>query len=289
MISFYEFLKIVAEDAIPGNAPPQKQVHVFDFDETLGVTDNANGVMLYANGNAAHTTKDQALQWLKSMGLGNQDLLKGPSGQPIEYVPARKGFVVYISSAGLAAIQRNYPRSQQFVTGFSEPAGKGEEVLIDFTPSSNVNKTTTKPIAQTIQKLKQANAAGADTMVLTARKSSGDGVAIDGKTVTPTNKQDMEEFLGSQGAAPTQGVEGVSGQNKGLAIAKKFISGKNPNQAPEEIHFYDDLAKNTQEVEDAIGGKVPAELHIYGPGEFEKGHANAFKPSKSHDKKLGKK
>jgi hypothetical protein len=173
MFSFKKWLNI-QEDTVPGNSPPSKQVHVFDFDDTLGVTDNANGVMLYANGQAAHTSKGQVVDWLKSMGLHDQDLLKGPKGSSIEFVPSRKGFVAYISSGGLAAIQRNYPRSAQFVTGISEPSGKGEEVIIDFTPSSNVNKNTTKPIDQTIQKMKQVNASGGDTMVLTARKSSGE-------------------------------------------------------------------------------------------------------------------
>jgi hypothetical protein len=32
---------IIYTEVVPGDAPPEKQVHVFDFDDTLGVTTNA--------------------------------------------------------------------------------------------------------------------------------------------------------------------------------------------------------------------------------------------------------
>ena len=48
---------------------------------------------------------------------------------------------------------------------------------------------------------------------------------------------------------------------------------------PEEIHFYDDLPKNINNVARTLGGKIPADLYLYGPGEFAKGQANADRPS----------
>ena len=46
-------------------------------------------------------------------------------------------------------------------------------------------------------------------------------------------------------------------------------------------HFYDDLKKNTDEVENAIAEKEPSELHVYGPGEFDLGEADPEIPTRS--------
>lgn len=283
IMNFKEWLKI-QEYLLSGNSDPKKQVHIFDFDDTLGVTYNANGIMLYKDGKPAHTSEKDVSNWLQSIGINNNYMLKGPNGSPIENVPSRNGFVAYVSSSGLAAIQKQYPSTSQFVTGVSEPNGQGDELLIDFTPSSNVDSKSTVPIEKTINKLKQANSKGSKTMVLTARKAGAgqEGTSIDGKKVTPTNKQDILDFLQSKGTVPNQGVEGVSGQNKGNAIVNKFV---NSNEPPEEIHFYDDLKKNTDEVEAAIANKYEPELYVYGPGHFDKGEIDAFKATKSYDGK----
>jgi hypothetical protein len=91
----------------------------------------------------------------------------------------------------------------------------------------------------------------------------------------------MQKFLSSQGAAPSQGVLGVQGANKGDEIIKKFFSSRAPDEQPDEVHFYDDLSKNTEEVDAAVSGKVPAETFIYGPGEFAHDEADPNSPNKS--------
>lgn len=263
---------------IPGDAPPEKQVHVFDFDDTLGITTNANGVMLYKDGKPAHKSEADVRTWLKSIGIADKDILD----PGIVSISEREGgFAAYLSSAALAKIQKAYPKGKQSVTGVSEPSAEGENVLIDFTPSSNTSMDTTSPIKSTINKLKAADSQGSDTIVITARKATGGGTDFHGNSVEATNAKDMEEFLKAQGAPPTKGVMGVTGQNKGDAIINKFM--KSP-QPPEEIHFYDDLTKNTDEVEAAIAEKVPAELFVYGPGEFAHGEADPNKPTKSFPK-----
>ena len=274
---------IIREEAkaVPGDAPPDEQVHVFDFDDTLGLTLNANGVMLYNNGEAVHKNEEEVRNWMKKVGLSSKDLLD----PGIVEIPSRKGYAAYVNSAALAKLQNVYPKEQQKVTGVSEPSAEGEFLLIDFTPSSNTDTETTKPIKSTIDKLKQANAQGSDTIVITARKASGQGTDFHGNKIGATNEKDMMDFLSAQGAATTKGVMGVSGQNKGNAIIDKFVKSDDP---PEEIHFYDDLTKNTDEVEQAVAEKVPAELFIYGPGEFAHGEADPNKPNKSFPKKVQK-
>lgn len=265
--------KIIREEVkpIPGDAPGNKQVHLFDFDDTLGITTNANAIMLYQDGEPVHKSEKEARSWMKSMGLSDGDLLD----PGVIAIPERdNAFAIYVSSAGLAKVQSKYGKDDQKVTGFSEP-NKGEQILIDFTPSSNTDIETTKPIDQTIEKLKTANAAGARTAVVTARTAKGEVEDIHGKKIRATNEKDMEEFLSKQGATPTDGVFGVSGGDKGGKIKQHFVDVGEP---PEEVHFYDDLSKNTTDVEKAMANKIPAELFVYGPGEFAHGEADANKP-----------
>lgn len=259
------------DEPIPGDAPGEKQVHLFDFDDTLGVTTNANAIMLYQDGEPVHKSEKDARNWMKSVGLSGGDLLD----PGIVAIPERdNAYAIYVSSAGLAKVQSKYGKEDQKVTGFSEP-DKGEQILIDFTPSSGTDIETTKPIDQTIEKLKAANAAGAKTAVVTARTAKGAVEDIHGKKISATNQKDMEEFLSKQGAAPTDGVFGVSGGDKGGKIKQHFVDVAEP---PEEIHFYDDLSKNTKDVEAAMANKIPAELFVYGPGEFAHGQADANNP-----------
>lgn len=271
---------LLFEDAVAGDSPPEKQVHLFDFDDTLGVTTNANAVMLYRDGKPVHKSKPEVETWLKSMGVGTNALLD----PGIVAIPEKDGaFAAYVSSAGLAKIQGQIPKERQFATGFSMPTGASgeDEVLVDYTPSSSTDIATTKPINSTIDKLKKANASGAKTAVVTARTAGGDVEDIHGKKLTASNAKDMEEFLTQQGAKPNSGVFGVSGGNKGEKIKKHFVD--QAAQKPEEVHFYDDLSKNTIDVERNMAGKIPAELHIYGPGEFAHNEANPNSPDKSFD------
>ncbi len=275
-----KLVDILFEDAKPGDAPPEKQVHLFDFDDTLGETTNANAVMLFRDGKPVHKSKQEVEAWLKSLGI-NTNALLDPG---IVAIPEKGGaFAAYINSAGLAKIQAQIPKDRQFATGFSEPQGTSgeDEVLVDYTPSRETNIETTEPIDATINKLKQANAAGSKTAVVTARTASGPVEDIHGNKLTATNARDMEAFLTKQGAKPNSGVFGVTGGNKGEKIKNHFVD--QADVKPEEVHFYDDLSKNTKDVEASMAGKIPAELHIYGPGLFSHNEANPETPNKSFD------
>lgn len=268
---------------VPGDADPKKQAHVFDFDDTLGLTKNSNGVMLYKDGKPAHKSKEEAEKWLKSMGVTSKNYLVGPGGEAFETPAGLDGVAAYIDSAGLAKLQKQIPRSQSSVSPNAPVDKEGESLYIDFTPSAYVDVDTTDPIKSTIQKLKSANSQGSETMVITARASDKKkpGVNFAGQKVEPSNAEDMQKFLSSQGAAPSQGVLGVQGANKGNEIINKFFSSRSPDEQPEEVHFYDDLSKNTEEVDAAVSGKVPAETFIYGPGEFAHDEASPDNPNKS--------
>lgn len=272
--------KILSEADVlpPGEVPASKQIHIFDFDDTLGLTKNANGVMLYKDGKPAHKSPEEVEQWLKKYGVNKDDMLS----PKIKKIPSRdNAYAAYVSSGGLAKIQKNVPRNRQGATGQStedHAYQDGENLLIDFTPSSSTDVDTTAPIKQTVSRLKAANRAGAHTAIVTARSSEGTGVDFDGDKVKATNAADMKQWLAKFGAKPTDGIVGVTGKNKGEEILNRFVKGKkNP---PEEIHFYDDLKKNTDEVTAAITNDAPDEsLYVYGPGEFAHGEADPKKPT----------
>jgi hypothetical protein len=217
------------------------------------------------------------------MGVSEKHYLPGPSGETFEQPSGLEGFAAYIDSAGLAKLQKQIPRKQQSVSPKPPTEKEGDALYIDFTPSAFVDVSTTDPINSTIDKLKKSNAQGSETMVITARAADKrkPGVNFAGEPVSPSNAEDIEEFLASQGAAPSQGVLGVQDANKGNEIINKFFSSRSPEKQPDEIHFYDDLSKNTEEVDAAVSGKVPAETFIYGPGEFAHGEADAENPSKA--------
>ena len=275
---------IESETPVPEDAPPQKQVHVFDFDDTLGVTTNANGIMLYRDGEPVWQSPEDVKSWMSQTGISDKDVV--PPG--IKRIDSKGGYSVYVTSDGLAKAQAIIPRANQgAVYQETEPNAykPGDSLFIDFSPSGGTNIETTKPIDQTIQKMKKVQSMGSDTMVLTARKAGGTLQDFDGEAVPATNDKDMSDFLAAFGAAPTLGVMGVVGGNKGQVIANKFLNDEDP---PEEIHFYDDSPRNTDEVEAEVAEKYPSELFIYGPGNFDHGKASPNAPRKSFPAKEDK-
>jgi hypothetical protein len=258
----------------------EKQSHVFDFDDTIAVTKGSNVVMLFQDGEPAHSSVEGAIEWLKQNGVASDELLKGPKGSPFEYIPSRNGYAVYVNSSGLAKIQNNYRDHYTFTTDDTPVPKKGPNILIDPTPSFGVDDSTTTPIDQTINRIKSLNSKGADTMVLTARRSEGGGKDIRGRHLTPTNSKDIFDFMKKHGAAPTDGVVGTAGGQKGNELYKRVVSSKPEQEKPDEIHFYDDNPMNTSNVAQTLGGKIKQNLFLYGPGDFSKGHASAEKPNK---------
>lgn len=276
----------LAANETPGDAPVDRQLHVFDFDDTLAVTKNANGVMLYRDGEPAHKTEGEVLGWLSRYGISSKDLIPGPEGKEICFIEKLGGWAAYVDSAKLASLTK----SSDFVSpskrysadkGNVPPAEAGEALYIDFTPSGFVDLETTEPIMPVINKLIDAEDAGADTMVMTARPGSGVGRDFEGNAKKITNAKDIEAFLKKHDADPSTNpvdiVMGVTGGEKGKHIMTK-LGQYSPEDFPEEIHFYDDAEQNTRSVKKFVAGSTPAELYIYGPGHFSHGEADPENP-----------
>jgi hypothetical protein len=273
--SFERFCKINEAENVPQN----KKAYIFDFDDTLGVTNNPNGVTLFRDKQPAFKTSKDLQNWLISKGIKNKDYLRGPKGFALEKPEGRDYYVAYLTSGALARLQSQY---QNQTLSPNVPQVEGDALYMDFTPSRYVDQKTTAPINNVINTLKTAKQSGADTMVVTARRTKGNLTDFSGKSLPPTNSRDMYNFLKSRGAQPSnkvgKPVQGVAGENKGDFIIKKFLDVP-PEKRPEEIHFYDDMAKNNTQVINAFKDhKEPADLYVYGPGEFAKKEADPNHP-----------
>ena len=283
---------VTSGDPQPGDAPPNKQLHVFDFDDTIGVTQDANGLMVYKDGVPLKTPQEMD-QWLTSKGIGGNYMLKGPKGSSIEQPDGVEGVAAYINSAGLAKAREGLGKDQIKVSPAKptpgDPKSAGEVMVADYSPSATAKAAV--PIESTLDKIKSLPA-GATSQIITARtgESKVASAAAEGQDRTPKDfsgkahppsvEADLKAFMDQQGAKLTNGVKGLGGGDKGEAIKKLYFDGKPPEQQPDEVHFYDDDSKNISDVQNALAGKVPAEVFLYGPGEFAHGAANPENPSK---------
>lgn len=280
------------ENPVPGDADPKKQIHIFDFDDTLGVTQDSNGMMLFRNGEPAWKTKEEAEAWVKQNGL-DHDLLKGHKGSPIEQPEGMSGFAVYVNSAGLSSAKKTTAKHMYTpnLPSPGDPKSEGDVLVIDFSPSSTAK--TAEPIGPSIEKMKQANSQGSETQVITARSgessiASGEKKVpkdFAGKEHPPSVEKDLADFLQKQGVTPKNRantpVKGMGGGNKGDQIKKTYFSG-DPESHPDEVHFYDDDGDNINKVRNALQD-VDAEVFLYGPGGFSDEHPHPQGKANAND------
>ena len=269
---------MLQEDNIPGNAPPEKQLHVFDFDDTLGVTQDANGVMLYTDGTPAWKSADDAKKWATENDIDKEDWLKGPGGQTFEKPDGVDGFAVYLSSGALPLVKTVVNNKLMFAPNKPSEKDKGDIAVFDFSPSASAKNA--KPIKASLNKVKKLDDKGAKTAIVTARSAENvakDSTDFSGKKHPVTVQKDLKNFTDKQGASMNTGVYGTQGSNKGEFIKNELM----PKTDPEEIHFYDDDPANIDKVANALGGKVDAEVYLYGPGKFQTAPENSKNPKKA--------
>lgn len=224
-----------------------EKVFVFDFDDTLGVTDNPVGILHMIDGEAS---SDIESILTKDYNVPKDEIL---------YIALSKkyigGEIAYISSHGYklygnaAKKLRDEGKLKMYYGGESRPLLKGTEDLIDFSTSSYVNPTSTKPINQVIDVMKNAEKNGHEIGVITARKGKLPMKSIDGDIVRTTNVKDMVNFLHKRGVK-TITIDDVYGAadfgndipvTKATLIVNAFIKKYNANT----VNFYDDDRKNT--------------------------------------------
>jgi hypothetical protein len=287
-----------------------KDLHVFDFDDTLGVTTSPTLVAAveYNGGDPEDPDSYIPIKDLKSRVGSIVKGLKTPKQADVDS-PGLSGDevrsndelddsqAIVLDTEQYRDWKEKYIPSGDHVRLVINPnigkdirrAGQkmfqqgktGEIHVADFSPSSTIG-TSVMPIKQMLSVLAQAESSGDDTAVVTARKGKTDLDALGGGKIPATNASDIEDFVSKEaGVAPDVVYGAADFSPTDPASGKRdLIIQLASDEDIENIHFYDDDPENAKRVAqmctDApeLAGK---ELDIYNY-EFAKG-ANPSKPT----------
>jgi hypothetical protein len=232
-----------------------KNVTVFDFDDTLGVSKNVQQVMRFVDGKPISNIKEELLK----LGLKHTEI--------VDVWPSKKhpgGKIACLSTEGFR--EYVYLMNKQGIVvhmgADSELIGKGVEDVVDFSDASHVNLNTTRPVKRMIDVAKDAEKQGEDLKIVTGRKVDTPIASLEKGKIEPTNARDISNFLKKQGvkSVDSEDVYGAADINPQNIPASKaeIIADKIVKKDTEEIEFYDDDKRNVEAVEKLNEpGKLP--------------------------------
>ena len=287
----------------------KKDLHIFDFDDTLGVTTSPTIVAAveYSGGDPEDPASYIPIRDLKSRVSSKIKGLKSPeqsavnspglSGNNVrssdelddseaiildteqyrdwkeKYIPSGD-HVRLVISPNISNDIRSAGRKMQ------SQGTTGEIHVADFSPSSTIGDQV-KPINQILDILATANAEGDETAVVTARKGETDLDALGGGKIPATNAEDIEDFISQEiGSAPDIVIGAADYNPTDPASGKRDVIAQIYDQQVDNVHFYDDDPENARRVAQlcqGVEGMDGVELDIYNY-DFAKG-ADASKPS----------
>lgn len=194
---------------------------VFDFDDTLAETIAAIGVARTSNGENDTLFR----QWL----IGH-DLF------PLSEEKAEGLVYYYLTSEDFAKYQKF--ASNEITDNVVEH--------FDFSDTSGVNQATSSENTEIIKVLKQAEQAKNSRVIVVTARSNSEFKSPFGK-VTPTNREDISNFLKSTGA-DVDGSQvfpvGSSDPAAKARIVRRYIEALNPRI----VYFYDDNDLNVEAI-----------------------------------------
>ena len=252
-----------------------KELHVFDFDDTLGVTKSATlHVAFDYNGgdvnnpesykpitdltdriggktaSAANFTTDGITGDKLTTGA---DYLRGGQVVALDTDQYKHWKAGYMGKFEDPTKQVTYPDGnieELLKKAAAKMNGKpGEIHAIDFTPSSSLGDV--EPIDATLAKLSKEDGEGDVTAVVTARKGQTDMGTFGGGKVPAKNVEDIKDFLGDEIGMHPDYVFGAADFGNNVAdkkreIIRDIVAGQDGKIS--DIFFYDDDKKNTDAV-----------------------------------------
>ena len=289
-----------------------KDLHVFDFDDTLGVTTSPTLVAAveYNGGDpddpnsytpvtdlvsrVGSTVKgiktppgaDLDAQGLSGDRVKSSDELNDSQAIVLDTEQYRDWKEKYVPAGNHVRLVIN-PNIDKDIFDAGRKMSKkgitGEIHVADYSPSSTIG-TNVMPIQQMLKKLASEESAGNVTAVVTARKGETDLDALGGGKVKAQNASDMKQFISDEAGVTPDYVYGAAdfSPTDPAAAKKDLILKLSSDEDVDNIHFYDDDPENAERVAqlctDApeLSGK---ELDIYNY-EFVKGKT-ASSPTKS--------
>tara|TARA_Y100001970_G_C14168733_1_gene822841 strand:+ start:327 stop:1472 length:1146 start_codon:yes stop_codon:yes gene_type:complete len=273
----------------------KRDLHVFDFDDTLGVTDSPTLVAAVEyNGGDPNDPKsyvpvkdlgDRVGVKVKGIQLPkNSDFqFSGLSGNEVrsnnklddaqaivldteqyrdwkeKYIPSGDHVRLVVAPDIDAQIKSAGKR-------MSDMGTTGEIHVADFSPSSTIG-TNVQPIDSMLDVFSTAESEGDATAVVTARKGETDLDSLGGGKIPATNAADIQDFLASEIGSNADVVYGAADFNPtDPATGKKdLIQRLAIKDDIDNVHFYDDDPENAKRVEQLCNDPELAgtEIDIY--------------------------
>jgi hypothetical protein len=251
----------------------EDELHVFDFDDTLGVTDAPTLVAAveFLGGDPGDPESYRVIDDLESRLAPTTGKLKKPSETRIDS-PGVVGDkvkgedpliddaqVVVVDTAQYRDWKEKYVRGgehERVVVGgnvgkkikdaakkMADEGRTGEIHVVDFSPSSTLGAVD--PIEATLSLLADKERAGAETAVVTARKGETDLDTFGGRKKKAQNASDIEKFIQDEtGVKPDEVFGAADISNATAANKRKIIKYLIAKSDAEELHFYDDDPEN---------------------------------------------
>jgi hypothetical protein len=279
------------ERLAPTPGDPSDDLYVFDFDDTLGKTDSPTIVAAVDFGGGdptdpkSYTPVRDLRHRLQSSGIptlgsvllatdlppelrgdvsgrfisGTGTPLDGAEAVSLDTAQYRDWKEKYIPSVGKRTVVGGDVQSK--LTGLGSTMSRpGEIHVTDFSPSSTLGDV--RPIQSTISLLKQAEDAGADTAVITARKGRKNLDTISGGKKKANNANDIYKFLSKFGVKPDRVIGAADISNSTADNKRKMIKSIAKVKKPDEIKFFDDDPENVNAVHDLCNDEELAGTQI---------------------------
>jgi len=217
-----------------------KKLFAFDFDDTLAITNSIIGVQRI---NSSKKSDENFMNWIVDNSLD------------FESVDGRDTSteVIWFSSEDFAKYEEKARKDLEFLT-----ANQLEDKF-DFSKTASIDLNTASPIDGVLAIAKSAQSLPDSLVVIiTARSGTQNLKSLSGKSVTPTNQQDISKFLQSQGLSIAGSNINTAGDSGGGPSAKaKIMRSYIDRYSPEEVYFYDDSSGNIDAVADLCQDYFP--------------------------------
>jgi hypothetical protein len=210
---------------------PIKNLFAFDFDDTIAVTPSIIGVKRYKGDISDLSFRD----WIFENNLDVHEIVDEDTDNEI----------IYFTSSQFAEYEKAYREDIEFIeNNFIQDH-------YDFTSTASVDLEQSEHIESIMKILKSAYGdSNSRVVVITARGGKKPiQTLITKKEITPTNRQDIKNFLSGQGVdispkdITTAGDIGEGPEAK-VAAMEKYIK----IYHPKNIFFYDDNIGNVQAI-----------------------------------------
>ena len=133
------------------------------------------------------------------------------------------------------------------------------EDVFDFSETASVNVNSTSPVENIMNIAKKAQSSPQSlVIIITARSGNQNLDSLRGNSVKATNREDISQFLNSQGLSVSSGDIHTAGDMGGNPSAKASIMKSYIDQYdPDEVYFYDDNSGNINAVADLCKDYYP--------------------------------